>query len=90
MVNDKQDIWCVIDAQVDGVSAYIEKLAVLKNAMREIIAIAEANGMPGAMQLQRARDEMKQQLDRSMMILYELEELKWRVVPLAPPPSLYE
>lgn len=57
--------------------------------MDEIITI-EGNGTLGAMSLHRIRVEMEQQLDCTMKILDELEQLKWTVVPLAPPPDLCE
>ena len=89
MVSNEYHIVRVIEVQANGLKAYIEKLVELKNALGEIIAI-EGNRTLGVMRLHRIRAEMEQQLDCSMKILDELEQLKWTVVPLAPPPDLYE
>lgn len=93
MVSAEQCIACVIEAQSDGLRTYIGNLVELKDALNEIIAIEEDDGTLGtieAMKLYRIRAEMEQQLDCSKIILDELEQLKWTVVPLAPPPALYE
>lgn len=88
MAGDEQRIECVIEAQANGLSEYIENLAELKNALSEIIAL-EDNGAIKMMRLQRVSAEMERQIDSSRRILDALEQLKWQVIPLAPPPSLY-
>ena len=95
MASDKQSIECVIDMQADGLYTYIGNLVELENALDGVIATAEANSrldgrLVGAMQLQNVRTEIERQLEGSREILNELEQLKWTVVPLAPPPDLYE
>jgi transcriptional regulator with AAA-type ATPase domain len=91
MASDKQSIECVIDMQADGLYTYIGNLVELENALDRVIATAEANGrLVGAMQFQKVRTEIERQLEGSREILNELEQLKWTVVPLAPPPDLCE
>lgn len=89
MVSNEHQIVCVIEAQANGLNTYMENLVELKNALDEIIAI-EGNRTLDVMRIHRIRAEMERQLEGSREILNELEQLKWTVVPLAPPPDLYE
>ena len=88
MLSTEQRIVCVIETQSDGLRTYIGNLVELKDALNEIIAIEDRT--LEVMRLHRIRAKMEQQLDCSMKILDELEQLKWTVIPLAPPPDLYE
>lgn len=89
MDDAEQRIACVIEAQSDGLRTYIEDIVELKDALNEIIAIVEDDGTLEVMGFHRIRAEMEQQLDSSMKVLDELEQLKWMFEPLTPPHAFY-
>lgn len=85
MVSGKQHITYMIEAQSDGLNAYIGSLVRLIDAMSKIIDMKD-NTTPEVMELQRIRAEMDRQLDCATKILDEL----WTDLPIETPPTLCE
>ena len=89
MTRDEQLLVHTVEAQMNGLMAYIRNLEAIKSIFSEIIVAEGAIGTPEAMRCQKVKSEIEQQIDSSMKILGELERLRWEVVPLAAPPLLY-